>query len=351
MSVMTHRNERERRTGIMSFKPNDLFNTLDQSASILKEEFDTSYLEALIETGENLLDNKTVRVENKKPSKLSVDTLTNLYKELHLEDMTSEEIRQGIQLAILKGTKEDFLQPNHQMTPDSIGSLMAYLIEVIASPKKEGIHLADLSVGTGNLLFTVYHFLKQGDREIKASGVDNDDLLISLAATSAALQNVPLQLTHQDALQNLLIHPIDILVSDLPIGYYPLDEHARQFASSFKEGHSYSHFLLIEQGLKYLSKGGFGFYLVPANLFESQEARDLLTYIQSIGHFQGFIQLSKELFRNEQSRKVILVLQKQGENTKQAKEVLLANAPEFKDVEAMKEFIGEINQWKHTQFS
>lgn len=328
---------------------NTFFQQLDQSVQLLKEELEFSALEAFIETGENLLDNKTVRVENEKPSQEAVQKLTDIYQHVDLEALSSEEIRQAIQLAVLKASKEDYLQPNHQMTPDSIGSLLAYLIEVIASPKKEGVHISDLSVGTGNLLFTVYHFLKQGEREFVLSGVDNDDLLISLAATSAALQQVPLQLTHQDALQNLLLEPADIMVSDLPIGYYPLDEQAKKFESSFDTGHSYSHYLLIEQALNYMAESGFGFFLVPANLFETQEARDLLTFIQKVGHFQGLIQLPKELFRNEQSRKAILVVQKKGEGTKQAKEVLLANAPEFKDAQAMKEFIGEINQWKHAQ--
>lgn len=328
---------------------NTLFKLLDQSITILQDELDFSYLESLIETGENLLDNKSIRVENGKPSKEVVEKLSSLYSDIDLEEFSSEEIRQGIQLAILKGTKEDFLQPNHQMTPDSIGSLMAYLIEVIASPKKKTLHITDLSAGTGNLLFTVYHFLKNKDREIQATGVENDDLLISLASTSAALQNVPLNLIHQDALTNLLIEPADIMVSDLPIGYYPLDDNAKRFSSSFEEGHSFSHFMLIEQGLHYLAEGGFGFYLVPGNLFETAEARNLLNVIQKLGHFQGLIQLPKELFLNEQSRKAILVVQKQGEGTKQAKEVLLANAPEFNDVQAMQEFIGEINQWKDNQ--
>lgn len=39
------------------------------------------------------------------------------------EPVTKEEIRRGIQLAILKGMKQH-AQPNHQMTPDSIGMLL-----------------------------------------------------------------------------------------------------------------------------------------------------------------------------------------------------------------------------------
>nr|WP_244244575.1 class I SAM-dependent methyltransferase [Marinilactibacillus kalidii] len=314
---------------------------------MLKEELQVSYMEALIETGENLLDNKTVRILDGKPSKYTQDELEALYENLDLSEIASNELRQAIQLSILRGMREDFVQANHQMTPDSIGSLMAYLVEVIAPPKNEiPYHLLDLSIGTGNLMFTLYHFLNRDKRELQLSGIDNDDLLLSLAATSAALQDVTISLTHQDALSNLLVNPADSIVSDLPVGYYPLDEQAEKFETSFSSGHSFSHHLLIEQGMNYLKDGGFGFYLVPSNVFESEEAKGLLSYIQKVGHFQGMLTLPKELFKTEQSRKSILIVQKSGEGTKQAKEVLLATAPDFKNLAAMQDLITEITQWK-----
>lgn len=328
-----------------------VYHTLDQSSQVLKEELNISYLEALIETGENLLDDKTVRVLEGKPSKESQIQLNSIYEQLALSEISPSEVRQGIQLSILKGMREDYVQPNHQMTPDSIGSLMAYIVETIAPPKTTTYHLLDLSVGTGNLLYTIYYFLKKDNRLIQLSGIDNDDLLLSLAAISAALQNLTINLTHQDALSNLLIDPADSVVSDLPIGYYPIDEQAKDYETSFNSGHSYTHYLMIEQGMRYLKDGGFGFYLVPANLFETEEAKSLLDYIQKVGYFQGMITLPKEIFKTEQSRKSILILQKKGQNTVQAKEVLLATTPDFKNIAAMQEFLKEIDQWKKTQFN
>lgn len=35
-----------------------------------------------------------------------------------------------------------------------------------------------------------------------------------------------------------------------------------------------------------------------------------------------------------------------GEGAKQVSEVLMINAPDFKDYEAMTRFLGEINKWK-----
>lgn len=333
----------------MSVQENELFKQIDETVIILAKELNISYFEALIETSENLLDGGEVHVVKGLPTEKVKNKLENLYKEIHLNEFENEEIRRVFQLLLIKGTKEGYLQPNHQMTPDSLGTFIAYLIETITD-LDSSFHLADLSVGTGNLLYTVYHFLNDEKRSIQLTGVDNDDLLISLASTSSALQQLEVQLIHDDALQNLLVEPVDIMVSDLPVGYYPIDDHAEKFNTSNKTGHSFSHHLLIEQGMNYLKESGFGFYLVPSNLFDTEEGSGLLSYIQSVGHFQGFIHLPKTMFQSERSRKSILIIQKQSENSKQAKEVLLANAPDFDQAEEMKQFIGELNLWKKNQF-
>src|SRR5699024_1690677 len=201
------------------------------------------------------------------------------------------------------------------------------------------------------MLWTIYHFLKNDKRQITLSGVDNDELLLSIASMMSAIQGIDTQLIYDDALQNLLLEPVDLMVSDLPVGYYPVDEQAKKFQTASEDGHSYSHHLLIEQSLHYLKDGGFGFFIVPYNLFETGESQALLRHIQDVGHMQGLIHLNQTMFKNELSRKSILIIQKQAEDSKQASEVLLANAPEFTNTNQMKEFLGEINLWKKEQFN
>lgn len=190
----------------------DLFQILDDSSKLLKEELEMPYLEALIHSAENLIDKGSVYNEDDIISEKVVKELESLYKTTNLDRMDSETIRKAMQLAMLRGIKEDYVQPNHQMTPDSIGSLIAYLIEIIAEPKNE-IHIADLAVGTGNLLLTIHHFLKQApNRMIELSGVDNDELMLSLASTNSTIQRTPIRLLYQDAISNLFIQPADIMV-------------------------------------------------------------------------------------------------------------------------------------------
>ncbi len=77
---------------------------------------------------------------------------------------------------------------------------------------------------------------------------------------------------HQDAVTALDIPQCDLAISDLPIGYYPLDENAKNYQTRAKEGHSYVHHLLIEQSMNYLKPGAFGVFLVPSSLFQTKES-------------------------------------------------------------------------------
>lgn len=325
----------------------NLFQIIDSSTKLLEEKLDIPYLEALIHSAENLIDNGTVYNKGEVLSPEVVKELTTLYADVTLKEYEPETIRRAMQLALLTGMKADYIQSNHQMTPDSLGTLIAYLIEIIVDPV-DSFHLADLSVGTANLLLTVHHFLKQeSNREILLSGIDNDEFMLSLASTNAAIQRTDIQLQYQDALGNLLLEPADVMVSDLPVGFYPMKERAAKYATHFSEEEmSYSHYLLIEQAINYLKEDGYGFFLLPSDLFNDEKVSVLINYLNKTAYIQAVIQLPQELFMNEKSRKSVLIIQKKGKNAKQMGEVLLTNAPDFKNMDAMKSFLGEINEWK-----
>ena len=69
-----------------------------------------------------------------------------------------------------------------------------------------------------------------------------------------------------------VIDPVDLALSDLPIGYYPNDERAKGFAAAAEEGHSYAHHLLMEQAMKYVKPAGFGLFLIPTNILETEQS-------------------------------------------------------------------------------
>ncbi|MBM6613555.1 class I SAM-dependent methyltransferase [Desemzia sp. RIT804] len=323
-----------------------LFSQLDSTVQLLRNEIDFSYLEALTESGSNLIE-KNIPAEMKNIlSPATADKLTEIYQGVDTAHTEPEDIRKSLQLAILKGLKEDKVQANHQMTPDAIGFMFVYFIEKVRDTSLKKMRILDPTVGTGNLLSTVYNALATADIEVEAEGIENDDLLIDLAAMATKLQRQNVKLTHQDAVQDLLVDPVDLVVSDLPIGYYPVDERAKTYTSAAKEGHSFAHHLLIEQSMKYLKPNAFGLFLVPKLMFETPEAASLMKAIQELGYLQGMLHLPKELFANEQSQKSILLLQKNGDQAEQAKQVLLGNIPDLKNQQSMLKFMQEVDNWK-----
>lgn len=322
-----------------------LFSCFDQSAKILQSALGVSYLEALAETGENMLNDGTPHVQDNLPDAQTVLQLKALYANHSFKEMPAEEVRKGYQLALLKGAKEDQLQPNHQMTPDAIGFIMGYLTEKMAGVKTKSLRILDPAVGTGNLLSTIYNLFEAKKIQVTGIGVDIDDLLLALASSGTALQQQNIQLFHQDGLQDLLVDPVDIVVSDLPVGYYPNDDRAKTFEAAATDGHSYAHHLLIEQSLRYLKEGGYGVFLAPSNLFDSVEAPALQKLIVAQSNLQGIFHLPTGLFKNEASRKSIYVLQKKGTEVVPVKQVLLAEIPDLKNQQGMLQFMKQVEEW------
>ncbi|HJB23239.1 MAG TPA: class I SAM-dependent methyltransferase [Candidatus Jeotgalibaca pullicola] len=328
-------------------KLEELFLKLDEAIMVLQKELDVSYIEALAETIQNLAYEGKAQQMDGLPSDETVERLNRIYRKLTIEQEPREVIHKLLQLTYIKAIREDKIQVNHQITPDTIASLLAYFIGAIKSDTNYPVHIHDLTVGTANLLTVVMDFLEKKGLDVTAEAVDNDDLLISLAANGAHLQKwgEAIQFTHSDSLQELLIKPADIAVADLPVGYYPLDDRAKKFETSFEEGHSFAHYLLIEQHLKYLKEAGWGFFIVPKDLFESDEQGLLLKWLKGTGYLQGMLHLPESLFQSDKMQKSILMIQKSGNGAKQAEKVLLGTIPDLKNARSMKEFLEDFNNW------
>lgn len=315
-----------------------IFNVLNETTEILQAELSCTYLEALAETGENIFHEDIVQEEL---SEITKKRLKKIYNEFSLNHFSNEQIRKAYQLAILKGMK-DSVQPNHQMTPDSIGLFLGYLINKFYENSKS-FSLLDPAVGTGNLLTTILNHLSP--KEIQAIAVDVDDLLLKLAYIGANLQRHPIQFFHQDSLQSLFIDPVDAIVCDLPVGYYPNDEGAKKYQLKAEEGHSYAHHLFIEQSLNHIKPGGYLFFLIPNDLFDSKESPKLHTFLQEQAHIQGVLQLPLSMFKNQKAAKSIFILQKKSEGIIAPKQVLFAALPALSNQQAMGSILQKIEKW------
>ena len=238
--------------------------------------------------------------------------------------VTKEEIRRGIQLAVLKGMKQQ-AQPNHQMTPDAIGMLIGHFANKLMQ-QKEQVTVLDPAAGTGNLLFTVMNSIGEN---VTATSVEIDELLVRLSAVTAELLEQPVRFFVQDALRPLLVDPVDLIVCDLPVGYYPDDDNAISFEMMPAEGHAFSHHLFIEQSMNHLKEGGLAIFLTPASLFESDQSAELHRYLKKNAVIRAVLQLPNTLFRSAAHEKSIFILQKPYAEMKGTPDVLLIQSAEY----------------------
>ncbi|MDT2521810.1 class I SAM-dependent methyltransferase [Enterococcus raffinosus] len=322
------------------------FSLMEEAIIALQHSLGTSFFDAYIENTENLVDNAKVRVLDQQPDEATVKKVEALYQELLALELEKEDWRKLTQLVLLKGSKTESLQPNHQLTPDSIGFLFVFLIEQLTLKKEQPLDILDIAVGMGNLLLTTVINLQAANYTVKGIGVDNDETLLAIAASDSLLMDEEIQLFHQDSLQDLLVDPVDYVIGDLPVGYYPNDQQAEKFATHSEKEHSYAHHLLMEQGMKYVKPDGFGLFLVPSNFLETEQGPLLQKWLKDDVLLQGIIQLPDELFKSEHSRKSILLLQKKGEIAQQAEKVLLVHLPSLKDPAQVTEFFKKFEDWK-----
>ncbi|MBE5104594.1 class I SAM-dependent methyltransferase [Bacillus thuringiensis] len=323
----------------MSQTVETLFSIFDSSAVVLRKELDVTYLEALVETGDNLFEGAILQEEL---SESAIERLNREYSTFNEETYKGEEIRKAFQLAILKGMKEG-VQANHEMTPDAVGMFMSYLFHKFMQDQNE-ITVLDPAIGTGNLMTTVFNSAKE-ELTMSGFGVEVDEVLIKLALVNANLQKHAIEFFHQDGLAPLYIDPVDAVVSDLPIGYYPNEIGASEYKLKADEGMSYAHHLFIEQSVKHTKEGGYLFFLVPNFIFESDQAPKLHAFIKETCFIQGLLQLPVSMFKNEKNAKSIFVLQKKGPSVTMPKQALLVELPKFSNMKAMEDIMDQLNTW------
>ncbi|MFD1335201.1 class I SAM-dependent methyltransferase [Oceanobacillus iheyensis] len=313
-----------------------IFNWLDKTTENVQQAKNETFLDSLVLTLEMLFEKDVP--ENF--DDIAKHKLNQLLSEIKVSDFQHEEIRKGISLAILKGMKGS-TQQQHSMTPDTVSLIVSYLANKLLSSQKE-VALFDPASGTGNLLTAV---MNQLDKDVAAYAAEVDPTLIGLAVLNANLQEKEVEFFHQDSLRPFLMEPVDIVISDLPVGYYPDDISASDYELKSDEGHSYSHHLFIEQSLTYMKEGAYFVGVVPEFLFDSDQSDKLHAFLQKHAHIVGVIRLPESAFKSKQQAKSILILQKKGEATSDPKQPLLVQMPSFKNAHAMADILKKMDQW------
>lgn len=316
-----------------------LFEWMDQTTEIIQQQENMPYLDSLAKTLETLF----IGYPSEDMDEILRDSLQSELNKVEIETYSTEDLRSSIQLLILKGMQRT-TQPQHLMTPEAASLLVSYLA-VKFTDKKKTLHVFDPVSGTASLLTTVLSQLAQ-PTVVYASEVD--PTLIQIGLFNANLQKMTIEFFRQDSLRPFLMDPVDLVVADLPVGYYPDDVQAKEFKLRADEGHSYSHHLLIEQSLYYTVDGGYLLLLVPEFLFDSDQSKKLHEFLRENAHIVGLLRLPDSAFTSKKNVKSILVLQKQGEGIEAPSQPLLVDLPSLSNTVAMEDILAQINSWFET---
>lgn len=320
----------------MSIKEIELgYETLYKAVEQYQNDTRTYFFQAYVEVMKGLT-SVDIPVE-------SDHSLYSYYETLFQLPLEKEEKRKVTQLVLLKGMNIEPLQPNHQLTPDTLGFLFVYLIESLI--KQSSITIYDPCNGMGNLLLTIMENLQLAKKDVTGYGAEIDDLLLEISAVNADWCEMPVQLIHQDGAQAMIPQRCDVVVADLPIGYYPLDDVVQSFKTAHQDGHSYAHHILMEASMTQLKETGYGLFLVPSQLLASEQANEIKKWFNDTVYIQAMLHLPSEMFKSSSSQKSILIVQNRNEKTEQVDEVLVAEIPSLNDKERLQRFFSTFDQW------
>ena len=273
------------------------YGYLLENTQTIQNDLQTNFYDALVEQNAIYLDGQTeltlVKENNQR------------LKDLNLN---KEEWRRSFQYLLMKAAQTEPLQANHQFTPDGIGFLLVFLVDQLASSDK--VDVLEIGSGTGNLAQTL---MNNCQRSLDYLGLEIDDLLIDLAASMAEVMKSDVNFAQGDAVRPQVLKESDVIISDLPVGYYPDDAIASRYQVASPQGHTYAHHLLIEQSLKYLKPGGIAIFLAPNDLLTSEQSPLLKKWMQDHAQVLAMVTLPENLFRSANLAKTIFVLRKQEE--------------------------------------
>lgn len=311
----------------------------------LQNEEKTTYRQSLVQTLSTLVAGDLTAADKNQLSEASQNALASL-QSINWSALSFSDQRNVLQLTLLKADRQDKVPANDQLTPDGIGYLLGDLLYQTANLTAEST-IMDMVVGTGNLLWTVEETLKRHDLTVHEAGIDNAETQLALASvTGEALhqEQTPLFLGDVVDLAPDAVDPVDVVIGDLPVGYYPGVGPA-DFVTTLSPdaGKSYAHFLMIEKSLDLIKDDGWVYLVVPADLLTTANHEAILKLFSQKAQLKAFLPLPAEYFKNQERAKALLVLRKPGVGPKQ--EVLMGQYPSVKNPEALQEFLQDIKAW------
>lgn len=253
-----------------------------------------------------------------------------------VDNYDKETIRKVYQFLLLKALKE-LNNPSYDITPEVITMYISHLIECIYGDKK--VSITDLASGSGSLLINIAALVK-GEKEI--TSVDVDSNYVRLQQNIFNLLETNVEIINQDALKPLNIKKKDIVISDVPFGYYADEDNSLNYKLCSTDGYSLNALLFIEKAANYLDENGVGILVIPKKVLELED--NFKKYLEEDINLNAVITLPDEMFKNVSQQKAIILITKKGQ-TRLPNQVFLAQIPSFQNKASYAKFIEEFNKW------
>lgn len=253
-----------------------------------------------------------------------------------VDNYDKETIRKVYQFLLLKALKE-LNDPSYDITPEVITMYISHLIECIYGDKK--VSITDLASGSGSLLINIAALVK-GEKDI--TSVDVDSNYVRLQQNIFNLLETNVEIINQDALKPLNIKKQDIVISDVPFGYYADEDNSLNYKLCSTDGYSLNALLFIEQAANYLDENGVGILVIPKKVLELED--NFKKYLEEDINLNAVITLPDEMFKNVSQQKAIILITKKGQ-TRLPNQVFLAQIPSFQNKASYAKFIEEFNEW------
>ena len=283
------------------------------------------------------------QVEENKGEGLYFDSLVN-YLTLEndvdyfdiVDNFSKEDIKKSYQFLLLKALKE-LNNPSYDITPEVITMYVSHILECLYNNEK--ISVADFASGSGNFLINL-SALSKGEYELTSVDVDNNYARLQQNVFNLLETNVVI--INQDALKSLNIKKQDVIISDVPFGYYADEDNSLNYKLCSVEGYSLNALLFIEQAANYLNDNGVGVLVVPKKVLELED--NFKKFLEEEINLNAVITLPDEMFKNASQQKAIILITKKGQ-TKLPNQVFLAQVPSHKNKEGYANFIEEFKKW------
>lgn len=180
------------------------YDLIDEACMEYYNDLRLDYLDAFCRVASDILD----EIDDSNLSDEAIVKLSSIYEKIYNLNILNEEIRLAIVLILIKGLKHRNLGLD-VVTPDSIGYLYTYIIELLTKGKKASV--IDTSLGISSLSQTILNNLP-GD--IDLVGIESDDTFVNVSKAFSDLLDNNIKIYYQEPTKEVY-DVADIVIGDL----------------------------------------------------------------------------------------------------------------------------------------